>query len=178
MFISKIPRIICCLILLNLNWVEISDVSRRRSRVSLNLRSSAGKRAQVTHSTFKTNEVHFVDWLISSLHNTKMSIFVHSWNFPFKTIHEVWCLSCLRLIRRITRMFWWRLCKSRSWEPWIFRVVPVQVHFLIVFQRRQLLRIEHFLNAVLRYPSFLFYVAILLIKSCILLNFRGIIVLT
>jgi len=106
-----------------------------------------------------------------------MSIFVHSWNFPFKPIHEVWCLSCLRLIRRITRLFWWRLCKSRSWEPWILRVVPVQVHLLIVFQRRQLFRIEHFLNAVLRYPSLLFYVAILLIKSCILLYFRGIIVL-
>lgn len=106
-----------------------------------------------------------------------MSIFVHSWNFPFKPIHEVWCLSSLRLIRRITRMFWWRLCESRSWKPWIFSVVPVQVHFLIVFQRRQLLRIEHFLNAVLRYPSLLFYVAILLNKSCILLDFRRIIVL-
>ena len=106
-----------------------------------------------------------------------MSIFVHRWNFTFKPIHEVWCLSGLRLIRGITRMFWRRLSESRSWEPRILRVVPIQVHFLVVFQRRQLLRIQHFLNAVLRYPSLLFYVAILLIKSCILLNFRGIIVL-
>ena len=131
--ISKITRIVCCFILLILNWVEIIYISWRGRRVSLSLRSCTSKGAQITHSTFKTYEIHFVDWLIGSLYNAKMPVFVHCWYFTFEPIHEVRCLSSLRLVWRITGMLWWRLCEYRSWKSRILCVVPVQIHFLVLF---------------------------------------------
>lgn len=70
MIIYNIAGIISCIILVYLNRVEICYISRRRCWISLHLRRSSSEWAKVTHSTFKSYEIHLIYWLICSLNNT------------------------------------------------------------------------------------------------------------
>lgn len=45
--------------------------------------------ADTTHATLETYVIHFVNWLTSLLHDTQMTILVHSCNFTLESVQKI-----------------------------------------------------------------------------------------